>query len=74
MKDNSQHRRSLMKGLCWESFSYILTILITYWYLQSFSTSVRLTSILFVVKIVFFFLHERLWHQVTWGKISQESG
>jgi uncharacterized membrane protein len=31
---------------------------------------VRLTSYLFVIKIIFFFLHERLWHQVRWGKIN----
>jgi len=59
-----------MKGLSWESFSYFLTILITYWYLHSFSTSVKLTSTLFIIKIIFFYFHERIWHQIKWGKIT----
>lgn len=72
MKDGSQARRSLMKGISWETFSFFLTLLVTFWYLQSFSTSVRLTGILFVIKIIFFFLHERIWHKVKWGKIPKE--
>jgi adenylylsulfate kinase len=63
-------RRSLAKAVCWESFSYFLAMIVTYWYLQSFEISLRLTSILFVIKIVFFFAHERLWHKINWGKVS----
>lgn len=73
MKDGSQARRSLMKGISWETFSFFLTLLVTCWYLQSFSTSVRLTGILFVIKITFFFLHERIWHQVKWGKVQRNN-
>jgi uncharacterized membrane protein len=70
MKDNSQARRSVAKALCWETFSYFLAMLITYWYLQDFNTSLCLTSILFVIKTVLFFVHERIWHQVKWGKVA----
>lgn len=69
MRDSSRVHRSLMKGISWESFSFVLTVLVTYWYLKSFSTSVHLTAILFVIKIIFFLLHERIWHQVRWGKV-----
>ncbi|MHC4371827.1 MAG: DUF2061 domain-containing protein [Planctomycetota bacterium] len=68
MKDNSKAWRSLVKGVSWESFSFFLTIAITYWYLQSFSVSLKLTSMLFVIKIVCFFVHERIWHQIKLGK------
>jgi uncharacterized membrane protein len=71
MKDASQFRRSLMKAFCWESFSFILAVVITYWYLDSFAISIKLTSLLFVIKIIFYLGHERLWHQVAWGKIKE---
>lgn len=71
-KDHSRMCRSFLKAFTWETFSYFLTIAVTFWYLQSFSASVKLTTLLFIVKILFFFLHERLWHQTKWGKTSPE--
>ncbi len=70
MNDPSSATRSLMKGTTWESFSYLLTLLIAYWYTGSVRTSVELTSICFVIKILLFFVHERIWHQIKWGKAS----
>lgn len=70
MKDHSCLWRSFLKALTWETFAYFLTIAVTFWYLQSFSESIELTTLLFVIKILFFFFHERLWHQTKWGKIS----
>ncbi len=69
MRVGSQARRSLAKGISWESFSFFLAMLVTYWYLENFNTSLRLTSILFVIKTTLFFAHERIWHQIKWGKI-----
>lgn len=68
MKDSSRLHRSFMKGISWETFSFFLTVLITFMYTGSVRTSIELTSICFGVKIIFFFLHERLWHQIRWGK------
>ncbi len=65
----SRARRSLMKGVSWESFSYVLSMIVTYWYLDNFSESFCLTSILFVIKTILFFVHERLWHRIKWGRI-----
>lgn len=72
MKDRSRARRSLAKGVTWETFAFFLTLVITYIYTHSVKTSCELTSILFVVKIFFFFCHERVWHQIRWGKHDRE--
>lgn len=61
-----------MKGFTWESFSFFLTLIITYVYTGSMQTSIELTSICFAFKIVFFYVHERIWHQVSWGKRNNE--
>lgn len=68
MKDPSRAHRSLIKAVTWETFSFFLTLLITYLYTKSIKTSCELTSICFFIKIFFFFCHERLWHQIPWGK------
>jgi len=68
MKDSSRMKRSFMKGISWETFSFFLTMLITYLYTASVKTSIELTSICFSIKIIFFFTHERIWHQIRWGK------
>jgi len=70
MKDSSKLRRSLAKAFCWESISFIIAILFTGWYLGSWQVSLELTSILFVIKLTFFLIHERIWHQIRWGKHS----
>ena len=70
---SSQVRRSVMKGLSWETIAFIITIIITYAYLNSFSESLLLTVILFFIKIVFFIAHERLWHRVKWGKTTSRN-
>lgn len=67
-KDPSAHHRSVAKGFTWEGFSFFLTLLITYLYLGNASSSLQLTSICFVFKILFFYGHERIWHQIRWGK------
>lgn len=68
MKDPSARWRSLAKGITWETFSYILTLLICVAYTGNARTSLELTTICLVFKIVFFYTHERIWHQVRWGK------
>lgn len=68
MKDQSARRRSLLKGITWETFSFLLTLIITYAYTGNARTSIELTSICLAFKIIFFYEHERIWHQVRWGK------
>lgn len=68
MKDPSRARRSFMKGVTWETFSFFLTLLITFLYTNNMKMSVELTCICFVFKIFFFYCHERIWHQIKWGK------
>lgn len=73
MSSTSQVRRSLMKGVSWETIAFIITMFVTYLYLKSFSESLWLTSILFFIKIGFFFGHERLWHRIKWGKVARNT-
>lgn len=66
--DPSSHARSLVKGLTWESFALVITLIVAYAVLGDVRMSLRLTLISQGIKICFFYLHERAWHRVRWGK------
>lgn len=65
----STYERSLVKGIVWEGFSFIITLFAVYWIYGDFSFSFKFTLLLAAIKIVFFFIHERAWKNVKWGKI-----
>jgi uncharacterized membrane protein len=65
----STKTRTLVKALGWESFSFILTLIVSYMVVGDAGEATELTVILFVLKVVFLFLYERMWHKIKWGKI-----
>jgi adenylylsulfate kinase len=60
--------RSFIKGVCWETISFIITLFAIYAIYGNFLTSLKFTFILTVIKIFLFFVHERLWKKIRWGK------
>ena len=65
---SSKRRRSIVKALCWESFSLILTLIIVYMFTGDVKLTVELAVTCQLIKTVFFYLHERIWHRTSWGK------
>lgn len=68
MKDASRPHRSLAKAVSWEVFSFFLTALIVYLFTGDFNFTARLTITCQWIKVFFFYVHERIWHQIRWGK------
>jgi adenylylsulfate kinase len=62
-------QRSFIKGLVWEVISFIIVILAVYWVYGNLTLSVQFSVILTLVKIPIFFLHERMWKKIKWGKV-----
>jgi adenylylsulfate kinase len=62
-------QRSFIKGLVWEVISFIIVILAVYWVYGNLTMSVQFSVILTLVKIPIFFLHERMWKKIKWGKV-----
>lgn len=61
------HLRSITKALSWRVAGTLTTAIIV-WVLTG---SLKLGSIAgladFLVKIVLYYLHERIWHKISWG-------
>lgn len=69
--DPSKKIRTFVKALGWESFSFVLTLLVSYLVVGSAAKASTLTVILFILKVTFLFMYERIWHQIRWGKENQ---
>jgi uncharacterized membrane protein len=66
--DPSRCVRTFVKSVGWESFSFLIAVLVTYFVLGDLQKASGLTLLLFCVKVPFLYLYERLWHKIRWGK------
>jgi uncharacterized membrane protein len=68
----STPERSFVKGICWEVVSFLLTLLVVYMLYRNILISLKITIILTLIKIPFYFVHERIWKKFKWGKIPEK--
>jgi adenylylsulfate kinase len=61
-------QRSFLKGITWEIISFIITFIFVYLIYGDFNMSITVCFFLSLVKIFFFFAHERIWKKIMWGK------
>lgn len=56
--------RFLLKALTWELFSCAVAFSITYSFINNWQLSIYLTGTIFVIKVLFYYLHELLWTKI----------
>jgi uncharacterized membrane protein len=64
----STYKRSFAKGVVWEMISFLFTTALVYIVYGNIETSLKFSLVLTIIKIPFFFIHERLWKMIRWGK------
>ena len=67
------HIRSLTKAFSWRLSGSIITMVIVYVMTGKPQFALYIGSLEFVCKIVFFYLHERLWGLISFGISSRSS-
>ncbi len=67
--DHNTPKRVLVKATSWEIFSTSLTAIISYPFTDNICSSIELALWCLIIKIVFYYYHDRLWHQISWGKV-----
>jgi adenylylsulfate kinase len=60
--------RSFLKGICWETISFVITVMAVYWVYGNLSLSIQFAFVLTLIKVLLFFIHERMWKKIRWGK------
>jgi len=64
----STRRRSFVKAVTWETFSWFLTAIIAYLFSGNLGESSSLATACLILKIIFMFLHDRFWQTIKWGQ------
>lgn len=60
--------RSFVKGISWELIAFVITVGAVYLIYGNLASSIKFSFALTVIKVIFFFAHERIWKKVKWGK------
>jgi uncharacterized membrane protein len=67
VKDSYQ--RSIAKTLSWRFLAACDTFAISYFVTGKLASAATIIGVEGVTKIVWYYLHERLWNHITWGRI-----
>lgn len=60
--------RSVIKSISWRAIGTIDTIVISWIITGRVSMALTIGSIELITKMVLYFLHERIWNTIKWGK------
>ncbi|MDF1760592.1 MAG: DUF2061 domain-containing protein [Coxiellaceae bacterium] len=71
-KKQETHYRSLVKSLSWRVCATITTMVISYFVTGSLAFALSIGSIEVFAKLILFYLHERAWHGVNFGRIKNQ--
>jgi uncharacterized membrane protein len=66
------HGRSLTKGVSWRAVGTMDTIVISYFITGQWFNSLKIGGLEIFSKITLYYLHERLWARIKWGRIFSE--
>lgn len=62
------HSRTVMKTVSWRIVATLTTGVIVYVFTGEILKSLGVMGVESVLKILFYYLHERVWNMVQWGK------
>ena len=63
------HKRSIIKAVSWRAFGMLATTLIVFAFTKKVVLSLSVGLAEAAVKIILFYLHERAWEKVAWGRV-----
>ena len=62
-------KRSLIKTLTWRFVAILITMIAVYMYNKNFKESVMVSLMANGVKMVLYYLHERMWNHINFGRL-----
>ena len=61
-------KRSSIKTLTWKVVATLITLSTTYVFTNNFIGSVKITVVAAIIGLISFYIHERIWNRIKWGK------
>ena len=68
VKSSERPLRSILKAISWRIIGTLDTIFIAWFLSGEITLAFSIGSLELVTKMVLYFLHERAWNQLKWGK------
>jgi uncharacterized membrane protein len=66
--DSSTLRRTIAKAVSWETISNLICLGLAWAWFGNFGGCAAFTLVCFLVKLALFVPHDRVWHQIPYGK------
>jgi uncharacterized membrane protein len=66
--DVIDHTRSVFKSISWRVVATLTTMTIVYLFTKEIFLSIGVGVVEVIAKILFYYLHERIWNKIKWGK------
>ncbi len=63
------HLRSIVKGISWRVLATMVTTMVVFLYSGELAAAAIVGSLDALAKIMLYWGHERVWQQITWGRI-----
>ena len=63
-------KRSILKAVTWRLFAIVLLMAVTYFVTRDMKSVTYVTLAYHLIQVGMFFLHERMWQKIYWGKSS----
>lgn len=62
------HARSILKAITWKIVASLISFSVSYYQTGDFQYALRFSAIVFFIGIAAYYVHERTWNAVHWGK------
>lgn len=62
------HGRSLLKAFTWKLIASFISFSVLYYETRDIAQSLKFSATVFCIGLVAYYIHERLWNAVHWGK------
>ena len=68
MSKHESHLRSFIKGISWRITGTLDTVVVATFVTHDFSTALKIGAVEVFTKVGLYYVHERVWQKVKWGK------
>jgi len=69
---HESHKRSILKGVTWRIIASGTTMTVVYFVTGDLALVASVGAVDVVVKVFFYYIHERSWGKVRWGILGTE--
>ena len=71
-KMSESNTRSFAKGVSWRFIASATTVSLAYIFTKDIQTTLEIGCFELVLKLLFYYLHERTWLKINWGKAHKD--